>query len=59
VEIYQASFDDGGSSVKLRAVPVNGGKPFEVEGVIGGNTQLTKGQGDGAEKMTLEFTACA
>jgi cytochrome c biogenesis protein len=56
IEIYQASFDDGGSSVKLRAVPVNGGKPFEVEGVIGGSTQLTKGQGDGAEKMTLEFT---
>jgi cytochrome c biogenesis protein len=52
IEIYQASFDDGGSSVKLRAVPVNGGKPFEVEGVIGGSTQLAKGE----EKMTLEFT---
>ncbi|MEJ6021844.1 cytochrome c biogenesis protein ResB [Ramlibacter sp. PS4R-6] len=56
IEIYQASFDDGGSRVKLRAVPVNGGKPFEVEGVIGGSTQLTKGPGAGAEKMTLEFT---
>jgi len=56
VEIYQSSFDDGGSSVKLKAVPMNGGHSFEVEGTIGGNTQLTKGQGDGAEKMTLEFT---
>ena len=56
IEIYQSSFDDGGSSVKLKAVPVNGGKPFEVEGVIGGNTQLTKGQGEGADRMTLEFT---
>jgi cytochrome c biogenesis protein len=56
IEIYQASFDDGGSSVKLRAVPVNGGVPFEVEGVIGGSTQLTKGHTADAEKMTLEFT---
>jgi cytochrome c biogenesis protein len=56
IEIYQSSFDDGGSSVKLKAVPINGGQPFEVEGVIGGTTQLTKGQQAGAEKMTLEYT---
>jgi cytochrome c biogenesis protein len=52
VEIFQSSFDDGGSSVKLKAVPINGGQPFEVEGTIGGTTQLTKR----AEKMTLEYT---
>jgi cytochrome c biogenesis protein len=52
VEIVQSSFDDGGSSVKLKAVPINGGQPFEVEGTIGGTTQLTKR----AEKMTLEYT---
>jgi cytochrome c biogenesis protein len=52
VEIYQSSFDDGGSSVKLKAVPINGGQPFEVEGTIGGTTQLTKG----GDKMTLEYT---
>ncbi len=57
IEIYQSSFDDGGSSVKLQAVPLNGtAKPFEIEGVIGGSSQLTKGQGDAAEKMTLEYT---
>jgi cytochrome c biogenesis protein len=57
IEIYQSSFDDGGSSVKLKAVPMNGSaKPFEIEGVIGGSSQLTRGQGDGAEKMTLEYT---
>jgi cytochrome c biogenesis protein len=57
IEIYQSSFDDGGSSVKLQALPVNGtGRPFEVEGVIGGNSRLTKGQGDGAESLTLEYT---
>jgi cytochrome c biogenesis protein len=58
IEIYQSSFDDGGSSVKLKAVPLNGSaKSFEIEGVIGGSSQLTKGQGDSAEKMTLEYTA--
>ncbi len=53
VEIYQSSFDDGGSAVKLKAVPMaTAAKPFEVEGVIGGSSQLT----NGAEKLTLEYT---
>jgi cytochrome c biogenesis protein len=56
VEIYQSSFDDGGSSVKLAAVPINGStRPFEVQGTIGASTQLTKGDG-AADRMTLEFT---
>jgi cytochrome c biogenesis protein len=55
VEIYQSSFDDGGSRVKLRAVPMNAAsKPFEVEGTIGGSTQLVRGEG--VDRMTLEFT---
>lgn len=58
IEIYQSSFDDGGSRVKLEAVPMDGsGKRFEVEGNIGASTQLTRGQDAGAEKMTLEYTA--
>ncbi len=57
IEIYQSSFDDGGSSVKLAAVPLNGNAaPFEIDGVIGGSSQLTKGQGRAAEQMTLEYT---
>ncbi|MEO5672561.1 MAG: cytochrome c biogenesis protein ResB, partial [Ramlibacter sp.] len=28
----------------------------EIEGVIGGSSQLSKGQGEGAEKMTIEYT---
>ncbi|WP_048439696.1 cytochrome c biogenesis protein ResB [Caenimonas sp. SL110] len=57
IEIYQSSFDDGGSSVKLKSVPIHvGAKPFEIEGVIGGTSQLTKGPGEGADKMTLEYT---
>lgn len=58
IEIYQSSFDDGGSTVKLRAVPLDGsGRSFEVQGVIGGSTELTRGQAEGSEKMRLEYTA--
>ena len=53
VAIYQSSFDDGGSSVKLHALPMTGnGKAFDVEGIIGGSTVLT----NGASKTALEFT---
>ncbi len=55
IEIYQSSFDDGGSSVKLRSVPfVAGSKPFGVEGIIGSSTQLE--QVGAAKQMALEFT---
>ena len=58
VEIYQSSFDDGGSSVTLTSVPMNAAtKPFEIQGTIGSTSNLTSGQGDGAEKLTLEYTA--
>ena len=54
INIYQSSFDDGGSSVKLRAVPMNGhAQPFEIDGTIGGASQITNGD----DKLTLELTA--
>ena len=54
VQIYQSSFDDGGSHVKLKALPMAGGaKSFEVEGTIGSSSQITNGD----EKLTLEYTA--
>ena len=55
VEIYQSSFDDGGSSVKLKAVPMAAAtKPFEVDGVIGGpSVQIV----NGVDKLNLEFAA--
>ncbi len=53
INIYQSSFDDGGSKVTLRALPLNGvSKPFEVSGVIGGSAPLS----NGTDKLTLEFT---
>src|SRR5690606_14201908 len=59
VEIYQSSFDDGGSHLKLRAVPmVVGARGFDIEGVVGGSTELvSQGGGSGADTLTLEFTA--
>jgi cytochrome c biogenesis protein len=57
IEIYQSSFDDGGSAVKLTALPMDGsGKRFDIEGTIGGSSPLTRGQAETAEKMTLEYT---
>ena len=56
VAIYQSSFDDGGSTLKLRGLPLGGGPPFEVEGTVGGRTELVAG-GAPADKLTLEFAA--
>ncbi|MGV0960195.1 MAG: cytochrome c biogenesis protein ResB [Limnohabitans sp.] len=53
IEIYQSSFDDGGSTVTLQAVPMAAAsKPFEVEGTIGSSTELS----NGTEKLRLEFS---
>lgn len=54
VEIYQSSFDDGGSSVKLKAVPMAAAaKPFEIDGTIGGSSEIT----NGSDRLTLELVA--
>ncbi|MGJ7489160.1 cytochrome c biogenesis protein ResB [Variovorax sp. ZT4R33] len=54
VEIYQSSFDDGGSTVKLKAVPMAAAaKPFELEGTIGSSSEIT----NGSDKLTLEYVA--
>lgn len=58
IEIYQSSFDDGGSRVRLKAVPfTEGGETFEVEGHIGTSTELLRsGAGTPEDRLTLEFT---
>ncbi len=54
INIYQSSFDDGGSRVKLQAVPLTRPtRPFEVEGTIGSSTALSNGD----QQLTLEYTA--
>ena len=53
VEIFQSSFEDGGSRIKLKSIPLNAqAKAFGIEGVVGGSSELT----NGSEKMTVEYT---
>ena len=53
ITMYQSSFDDGGSLLKLRGLPLKaGGSPITVEGRIGDSLALT----NGSEQLTLEFT---
>ena len=57
IQIFQSSFDDGGSSVHLKSVALDGsGRSFDVQGVIGGSTPLTRGDGNAAQKLTLEYS---
>ena len=57
VEIYQSSFDDGGSAIKLKAIPlVDAGTAFDLEGVIGGSAQIQRTAGLEAQALTVEFT---
>ncbi|MGM9426841.1 cytochrome c biogenesis protein ResB [Hydrogenophaga sp. MI9] len=54
INIYQSSFDDGGSKVKLQAYPMGAAiAPFEVSGTVGATTSLSNGD----NKLTLEYTA--
>ena len=54
IAIYQSSFDDGGSQLKLHALPMTGGgQAFDIEGTVGGSTELRGAAG--AQKLTLEF----
>ncbi len=57
IEIYQSSFDDGGSSVVLRGMPLGteDAQPFEVQGVIGSSAPLGP-QGEPGS-LQLEFTS--
>jgi cytochrome c biogenesis protein len=53
IAIYQSSFDDGGSLVKLKGLPLNGStEPLALELRVGESTQLSKG----AETLGLELT---
>lgn len=53
VAIYQSSFEDGGSQLKLRALPMaRVGPAFEVQGRVGDTLQLTNGN----EQLTVELT---
>jgi cytochrome c biogenesis protein len=53
IAIYQSSFDDGGSQLKLQAVPLRPGiKPFTLAGAVGETSSLEKV----GQPYTLELT---
>lgn len=61
IEIYQSSFDDGGSKLQLHAQSLDGRTPsFELQGTVGGSSELTQ-QTTGATAatgtpLTVEYT---
>ena len=56
IDIYQSSFEDGGSKLTLMARPMGRpGAPFEVKGEVGGVTTLTNAASQ-TDKLQLEFT---
>ncbi|XHS78751.1 cytochrome c biogenesis protein ResB [Burkholderiaceae bacterium UC74_6] len=55
IAIYQSSFSDGGSTLKLAAEPMTvQGRRFNLDGKIGGATELATE--DSRDKLGLEFT---
>lgn len=57
IDIFQSSFDDGGSTVRLSARSLKAdAKPFEIQGVIGGGTQLLRDGAGTREQLNLELT---
>ncbi|CAM4306539.1 Cytochrome C biogenesis protein ResB [Bordetella tumbae] len=60
VTVYQSSFDDGGSTVKLKGYPLVGASnaPFEVDSTVGKAAEITARSGDGsAREMQVDITA--
>ncbi|MBT9495031.1 MAG: cytochrome c biogenesis protein ResB, partial [Paucibacter sp.] len=62
VAIYQSSFEDGGSDLKLLAQPMGkagsdskAAKPFTIEGRVGGSTELRSGEKSDEQTLKLEF----
>jgi len=45
VAVYQSSFEDGGSKLKLTGFPMSGAgdKPFQIDGTVGSATELKQG----------------
>jgi cytochrome c biogenesis protein len=55
VAIYQSSFEDGGSLVKLKALPLTrGGQAFDLQLRVGESTPLVSS--DGRNRLQLEVT---
>ena len=57
IEIYQSSFDDGGSTVRFKGYPLApGAAPFDLEGVVGDSSRLSRTVGTKEETLAVEYT---
>lgn len=54
IDIFQSSFEDGGSRLYFKAIPLNGGAAFDVQGTVGASASLKHEASNTA--LTLEFT---
>lgn len=59
VTVYQSSFDDGGSTIRLQGYPLRGAanRPFEVSGVVGSRSEIAVTENGRETPLTVEFTA--
>jgi cytochrome c biogenesis protein len=59
VALYQSSFDDGGSRLKLTGFPLVGARDysFTIQGEVGNSTALGTDAAGQDKSLTLEFTA--
>lgn len=57
IEIYQSSFDDGGSSLTFKGQPLRtGGPAFDLRGTVGGSSVIATQSGGSQEGLTIEYT---
>lgn len=58
VTVYQSSFEDGGSTLKLTGYPLTGAasRPFEISGVVGSRSEIAINQGGRQTPLAVEFT---
>jgi cytochrome c biogenesis protein len=57
IEIYQSSFDDGGSTLSFKGEPLRTvGPTFVLDGMVGGSSVLEGARAGGKESLTVEFT---
>jgi len=57
IEIYQSSFDDGGSSLTFKGLPLrHAGPAFELKGLVGGSAGLSNLGGTAGDDLTVEYT---
>ncbi|MDT7516541.1 cytochrome c biogenesis protein ResB [Rhodoferax mekongensis] len=57
VEIYQSSFDDGGSALKFKAQPLRAaGAAFDLQGIVGGSSAIASRDSGNTDDLTVEYT---